>query len=408
VRRRKALIISMAILLVVMAFFVFRIKSQSKMAMALPTVSAIKGDISSKIFAIGTVEAAQEQEVYSTIQGVVEYVAEEGQQVKKGDVILKINDDDLRLELEQVQSKVKQQKLELSKLLEGPRLEELEKARITYQDALAAYEAVLNDYEKNYELFNLGAISEKELLNIKRELDVKKNQLSIAELELKLLANPDEKEIELKQIALEEAQQNLTNVEKKLNKTVVYADFDGVVLKQDVKPGMTVSPGTLILKIGSSSDLQIKFNVNEYDAALIEVGQKAIISGEGFGDKTYNGEVVKIAPSASVIQTNRGNETVVKATLKIIDPDEKIVPGFSAAVEITVEEEKDVILLPLECVIEGEEGKQVMVVTDGNISKRKVITGIENELYVQIIQGLSEGEEVLQNPSLSDDLTGDV
>jgi len=398
----------MAILLVVMAFFVFRIKSQSKMAMALPTVSAIKGDISSKIFAIGTVEAAQEQEVYSTIQGVVEYVAEEGQQVKKGDVILKINDDDLRLELEQVQSKVKQQKLELSKLLEGPRLEELEKARITYQDALAAYEAVLNDYEKNYELFNLGAISEKELLNIKRELDVKKNQLSIAELELKLLANPDEKEIELKQIALEEAQQNLTNVEKKLNKTVVYADFDGVVLKQDVKPGMTVSPGTLILKIGSSSDLQIKFNVNEYDAALIEVGQKAIISGEGFGDKTYNGEVVKIAPSASVIQTNRGNETVVKATLKIIDPDEKIVPGFSAAVEITVEEEKDVILLPLECVIEGEEGKQVMVVTDGNISKRKVITGIENELYVQIIQGLSEGEEVLQNPSLSDDLTGDV
>nr|WP_255688363.1 efflux RND transporter periplasmic adaptor subunit [Tepidanaerobacter sp. GT38] len=376
--------------------------------MALPTVSAIKGDISSKIFAIGTVEAAQEQEVYSTIQGVVEYVAEEGQQVKKGDVILKINDDDLRLELEQVQSKVKQQKLELSKLLEGPRLEELEKARITYQDALAAYEAVLNDYEKNYELFNLGAISEKELLNIKRELDVKKNQLSIAELELKLLANPDEKEIELKQIALEEAQQNLTNVEKKLNKTVVYADFDGVVLKQDVKPGMTVSPGTLILKIGSSSDLQIKFNVNEYDAALIEVGQKAIISGEGFGDKTYNGEVVKIAPSASVIQTNRGNETVVKATLKIIDPDEKIVPGFSAAVEITVEEEKDVILLPLECVIEGEEGKQVMVVTDGNISKRKVITGIENELYVQIIQGLSEGEEVLQNPSLSDDLTGDV
>ena len=53
----------------------------------------IKGDISSKISVLGTVKTALEQEVYSTIQGVVEYVAEEGQQVKKGDMILKIDDE---------------------------------------------------------------------------------------------------------------------------------------------------------------------------------------------------------------------------------------------------------------------------------------------------------------------------
>ena len=57
---------------------------------------------------------------------------------------------------------------------------------------------------------------------------------------------------------------------------------------------------------------------------------------------------------------------------------------------------------------EGESGKQFMVVKDGNISKREVKTGIENELYVQIIQGLAEGEEVLQNPSQNGDLTGDA
>lgn len=244
---RIKLIIFTGVLLAVVAFFIFRVKFQPNPVMALPTVSAVKGDISSKITALGRVETVQEQEVYSPIQGTVEFVVEEGQQVKSGDVILKIDDEELRLELAQVQSKVKQQRLELSRLLDGTRFEELEKARIKYKDALTAYEAALDDYEKNQELFNLGAISEKDLLNIKREYDAKKNQLSIMELDLKLLENPDEKEIALRQIALEEAENNLANIEKKLSKTVVYAEFDGIVLEQNIKPGMMVTPGTLLL-----------------------------------------------------------------------------------------------------------------------------------------------------------------
>jgi HlyD family secretion protein len=399
VNKRKKIIIIAAILLVVVAFFIVSAKLQPKTAMSLTTVKGIKGDISSKITALGTVGATQKQEVFSGIQGVVEYVAEEGQQVKKGDVILKISDEELKLELEQAQSKMKQQKIELSRLIDGPRPEELEKARIKYQDAFAAYESTLDDYVRNQGLFDSGAISENDLTNVKRELDVKKNQLSIMELELNLLENPDKDEIALKQATLEEAEKSLTNIRKKLDKAVTYAEFDGIVLKQDIKQGMTVSPGNLLLSIGSPSDLQIDFGVNEYDAARIKIGQKAIITGDGFGDKIYNGEVIKIAPSASVMQTSRGNETVVKTTIKIIDPDDNIKPGFSASVEITVEEKRSVILLPLECVIEGEDGKQVMIVKDGEISEREVKTGIENELYTEITQGLNEGEEVLQNPT---------
>lgn len=397
--KRKKIIIIAAILLVVVAFFIVSAKLQPKTAMSLTTVKGIKGDISSKITALGTVGATQKQEVFSGIQGVVEYVAEEGQQVKKGDVILKISDEELKLELEQAQSKMKQQKIELSRLIDGPRPEELEKARIKYQDAFAAYESTLDDYVRNQGLFDSGAISENDLTNVKRELDVKKSQLSIMELELNLLENPDKDEIALKQATLEEAEKSLTNIRKKLDKAVTYAEFDGIVLKQDIKQGMTVSPGNLLLSIGSPSDLQIDFGVNEYDAARIKIGQKAIITGDGFGDKIYNGEVIKIAPSASVMQTSRGNETVVKTTIKIIDPDDNIKPGFSASVEITVEEKRSVILLPLECVIEGEDGKQVMIVKDGEISEREVKTGIENELYTEITQGLNEGEEVLQNPT---------
>jgi len=77
-------------------------------------------------------------------------------------------------------------------------------------------------------------------------------------------------------------------------------------------------------------------------------------------------------------------------------------------VEITVDERQEALLIPLECVIEEEGRKQVVVVKDGNMAKREVETGIENDLYVEIIKGLSEGEEVLQDPALGGDLTGDA
>jgi len=316
VKKRTKIIIAVSVLLAVGAFFIFKAKFETKAVMALPTVEAIKGHISSNITALGTVNTAQEQEVYSAIQGQVTYVAEEGQQVRKGELILKIDSEELRLEFEQALSRVKQQKLELSRLMDGPRAEELEKAKVNYQAALAAYEAALDDYLRNQELFDLGAIPEKDLLSIKRELDIKQNQLSIAELELKLLENPDENELALKQAALEEAEKNLENVKQKIDKAAVYAEFDGVVLEQNIKPGMIATPGTLLLRVGNLSDLQVEINVNEYDAALIKLGQKAAISGQGFGHRTYSGEVVKIAPSASVTQTSRGNETVVKAAVK--------------------------------------------------------------------------------------------
>jgi len=408
VKKRTKIIIAVSVLLAVGAFFIFKAKFETKAVMALPTVEAIKGHISSNITALGTVNTAQEQEVYSAIQGQVTYVAEEGQQVRKGELILKIDSEELRLEFEQALSRVKQQKLELSRLMDGSRAEELEKAKVNYQAALAAYEAALDDYLRNQELFDLGAIPEKDLLSIKRELDIKQNQLSIAELELKLLENPDENELALKQAALEEAEKNLENVKQKIDKAAVYAEFDGVVLEQNIKPGMIATPGTLLLRVGNLSDLQVEINVNEYDAALIKLGQKAAISGQGFGHRTYSGEVVKIAPSASVTQTSRGNETVVKAAVKVIDPDGQIKPGFSATVEITVDERQEALLIPLECVIEEEGRKQVVVVKDGNMAKREVETGIENDLYVEIIKGLSEGEEVLQDPALGGDLTGDA
>lgn len=396
-KNRRKLIIPVVILLLLGIFVYIKGKKPPTSAMALQTVKVFLGDIAINVTALGKVEAAKTQEVYAPISGNVNYIVEPGQKVKKGDIILELDNEELKHELKQAEYRLNQEKIQLEKLLKGTRAEELEKAKIKLDEAELLYNTALVDYEKNQGLYESGAISQKELEKFKEDLDLKKNQLDVARLDVTILENPDGDEIDLKENVLKEAEDEFLKIKNKLDKTIVYAQIDGIVLKTEVKSGMDIASGADILVIADPSDLEITINVNEYDVAKLKVGQKAIITGDGFGDRNYKGEIVKIAPMASTTQTSKGNETSVQVNLKILDPDEYIKPGFSVNAEIAVEDRKNVLLLPLECIIDEPEGKKVTLVKEGEPSERRVKTGIENELYVEILEGLAEGDEVYPN-----------
>jgi len=398
VRAKKKIIIPIVVLVILSIFIFFKMKKPPTSAMALPNIKVAKGDISVKVSALGKVESSKTQEVYPKVQGTVKYIAEEGQLVKKGDIVLELDNDDLISEFNIAESKLSQEEKQLEKLQKGVRSEELEKSRIRLQEAESLYDVALDDYTKNKGLYEAGAISQKEFQDFKNELDIKQNQLDIAKLDYEILANPDSDEIDIKQTVVDEARDELIKIKDKLKKTIVYAQMDGMVLKSDAEAGKVVSPGDIALIIADPSDLEIKIGVNEYDIGMLKVGQKCTITGDGFGDMTYHGEITKIAPMATIVETSRGKETSIKAILNILDADENIRPGFSANVEIVVEDRKNVLLLPLECVVDGPEGKKVAVIKDGEPVEKDVKTGIENELYVEILEGVNEGDEVLANP----------
>jgi HlyD family secretion protein len=395
--KKKIIIISTVILLVVFAHFW---KSrQPKVASAPPTVKVERMDLSNKITVLGTIETASKQEVYPEITGIVKYAVEEGVEVKKGDILLELDQRDLLSDVQQIQSKLSQQKAELTRLLQGPRPEELEKAKLRFSDATTALNRAEKLYKENRELFELGAISQKELDGFKGELDQANTQLAVAKLDLDLLENSDETEVEIKKILLQDTQDRLILAQDKIQKTFVKAELDGLVLKSILKPGMLTSPGSDVITVGDPLDLQITFGVNEYDSAKLAMGQRGMVTGEGFFEEAYEGEIVKIAPMATQTQTSRGNETSVKATLKILNADHKIKPGFSATVEVTAEEKKGVLVLPLESVIEENGTKKVLVMENNNTVEQTIKTGLRNELYVEVLEGLIEGEEVLRYPS---------
>ena len=189
---------------------------------------------------------------------------------------------------------------------------------------------------------------------------------------------------------------NLTELDAKSAKELVEegkkgieADFNGVISKTAVQQGATVTQGMELFTLQSTDKVSVDINVSKYDYAKVKEGQTADIT---IGDKKYTGKVIKISHLAT---TNEKGSTLITATVSIDDPDEDIFLGVDAKVKIHAASAKNVVTLPVEVVNIGKEGSFCYVIEDGLVTKRNITTGISSEDYVEITDGIKEGEEVI-------------
>ena len=129
--------------------------------------------------------------------------------------------------------------------------------------------------------------------------------------------------------------------------------------------------------------------MTKYDLEKLAVGQKATVNVSGH---EYEGEIVKIDRMAT---TNNSGTAVVGAEVRINNPDEYIYLGIEAKVEIYTESASQILVLPVECVNADKEGDFVYTVESGVVVKKSVITGISSDTYIEIKEGLAEGEQVI-------------
>ena len=127
----------------------------------------------------------------------------------------------------------------------------------------------------------------------------------------------------------------------------------------------------------------------KYDYNTVKEGQSVEIT---LGDNIYQGTVIKMSHIA--VQNEKGTP-VISATVSIDNPDEDIFLGVDAKVKIYAASAKNVVTLPVEVVNIGKEGSFCYVIEDGLVTKRNITTGISSENYVEITEGIKEGEEVI-------------
>lgn len=309
-----------------------------------------------------------------------------------------------KIRMESAKSKYERYKgLELSINVE--RLESLE---VEYQVAEVEYQTAIRALEQARE--TLASLEK-----IKREqLEIYRNRVALCN-----------KRIEIVTSELARADEALRAEEAERDKTIVRSPIDGIVLDVRVEVGETVIPGQLnipgteLVTIIDESRMYVEADVYEKDYTRVKIGYPAMVFVDAYPERKFRGRVVEISSSA-VRENTTGDTSVFKTKIVIEDDVVLLRPGLSCRAEIQMDKPRENILsVPIHAVLEksasaftswgipglssdrGSEDEIVSVVfvlEDGKARARMVKTGISDHAYVEITEGLDEGELVITGP----------
>lgn len=169
----------------------------------------------------------------------------------------------------------------------------------------------------------------------------------------------------------------------------VKAEFNGVVTSLDIVGGEVPAEGKAMLTLASTENVKLRIQVSKYDLAKIKEGQKAVIT---IINQTYEGTVTKID---KVTTTSDSGAATIGVDIKINNPDENVYLGVEAKVKIEGEKKLQTLAVPIEVIYTDKDGDYVYVIKDGLLEKRRIVTGISSDDYSEIVEGLTEGEIVV-------------
>lgn len=344
-------------LVLLVTFFYFLFACGNKKA-EIKLVAATRGDIQEKALAVGTIEPEKEIKVKSTIPGIVaEVLFKVGDAVQAGAPIFKISPNPTPLEY-----------------VEARRAMEL--AEVTMLK-------LKGDWTRQLELYKGNLIS-------KSEMDATEGTYREAELRYKTSAERFE--------LLEKGRIRMAN--RDIN-SLVNSPISGVILSQSVFQGDPVvpltnyQPGTELCSLADMGSLLFKGTVDEIDVGKIADGMPAEIQIGALPDAKIPGRVDRIFPKAK----KEGNATLFDIWILIGDaPKVTLRAGFSSTASIRIRESRGVVLIP-ERLILFEDGKKFVEVPDGEKSRKvEVRTGLSDGLNIEVLDGLKEGDKVVERP----------
>ncbi len=484
--RKKKIIIGASIgvlLLIVIIGSIFATRKDT------PEVTVVKvetrPELRSTVTSSGEVRPIQFVNLTSEVQGKIEEITKkEGDPVEKGEILVRLDPDQLESnaqaqlaayqtsqdDVRSSQSQVAAAQNNLSQAQQSLNVAQLavDNARqgvITSQTevdrAQVEVNAATRELRRNEQLLESGVISKQDFDSAKDRLENANVGLSTAKARLesqRIQIKDAEARVAQQQVAIKDARRavetatiNVSSSQSRANqqsavlrgqnnqrdKTVVVAPINGVIAEIPSKVGTFAVAGlstTALMTIADMSSINVEVKVDETEIDKVEVGQKAKIKVDAFGEKEIEGEVLQKTPLAvGKSQTSGGLSVninvqeakefrVVIHLVNLTDEMQKgLRPGMSATAVITTKTAQNVVAVPLQAVIEkkpdgpsetpaappnapqsSEKPKPIkgVYVLDGNKVKFKPVeTGITGESDIQIISGLSEGEEVITGPS---------
>jgi HlyD family secretion protein len=222
------------------------------------------------------------------------------------------------------------------------------------------------------------------------EYNLKKAQESLAEIQ----AGPDPEDVEVAQAKVTSAQAALEDAQAALEAATLVAPFDGTVMSVGAEVGDLVYPTTIVVALADLSNLRVTAFVDETDISQVEIGQEVEITFDAFPGRKFQGQVLEVPLQGTLSQ----NVLTYEVPLSLEGPEDvSLKPGMTANLKIVVGQRENVLLVPALAVQQGEEGNVVMVQDSpqGAAVQTPVEVGLSDGLYVEVVRGLNEGDQVV-------------
>jgi len=396
IMKRKTVLIILAVILLIIILIIGKKAGwfgEENSAINVETQKVIPTTIIQKVSATGKIQPELEIKISSEVSGeIIELPVKEGQMVKKGDLLVRINPDIY-------QSVVKRSAASL------------ETVRASLQQSSATLKEAEESYKRNKVLFDKGVISKSDWDKAVSAYEVAKASRESARFN-----------VQSAMASVSEAQDNL-------KKTIIYSPTDGTISKLSVELGERVvgtmqMTGTEIMRVANLHNMEVEVDVNENDIVKISVGDSVNVEVDAYLKRVFKGTVTNIANTANTT-TSADQVTNFKVKIHIEEASYKDLseskpigyspfrPGMTATVDIITQTKKDAVAVPISAIIvkkkseidpktpkEEADKKQeaVFVLKDGKAELRAVTTGIQDNVNIEILSGVAKDEEIITGP----------
>ena len=336
----------------------------------------------------GTVDSDGNVSVASQLGGKVKEIeVTVGTEVEKGDILLRLDNEELHAQLRRTEAEMEQmeQNYYISKNIGLP--QKLTQAVNRATEAALEYENIQKSLERVTALYEIGAVSQEELEQLQSRYAVVTMAYETAQASLAREKESQVRELAMLEAQLESARAALASTRLNFEKSLLVAPIQGTVTSVIAKIGQEVNPGTPLVSLVDFSKTYVEMNLTERLLTEIQEGTTALIEMPGTG-RQYEGtvEVIDLSP----LQGTRSYPA--KA---YFEADTHVRIGQQAVLRVLAERVEQVLAVPSGAILKDNDTSRVFVVEDGIARERIVETGISNEEAVEILEGLSEGEQLV-------------
>lgn len=387
--KKKLIFVGVAAIAVALIVVVMKVAGGKDGVMMVSTAPLEKGDIQEVLSISGPISGTDSAEVVSRLHAeILEILVKEGDKVKAGQVLARLDPEEVQKEVEIAQNAYN--------LAVAERKEAQLQAETGYAKARQDEQAAKRDYDRKAMLYAGGDVSLMELEEARDVLSEASRQVAAYRvINGRAVAN------ESYDLRIRNAEFELEKKKKELEEIEVTSPIDGTVVRVNTRVGRfadIVEEDRPLFAIDNLENLEMKINVSEYSIGKVQMGQKAEISADILNGQTVEGKIIAISPTGEE-KGGGSTERVIPTTIQIEKGDSQLIAGITARAKIVLNESNGVWVVPMGALVEQEGGTYLASVENNVVKMIPVETGVESDVQVEIKgEGLAEGLFYIPSP----------